>query len=132
MNDSSGKDFLNRIVDEQQPLLGFALDARKRHINDFKYSNGTASESDDGRYPYRGMPIGTTSSGKPVISSARDIGNMAAGYKAGKSGLTWKQTRAAFDGYQIIQSRRNEKEGESTVNAEFFGWSIGYSHYIKR
>ncbi|MBR2136205.1 MAG: RHS repeat-associated core domain-containing protein [Bacteroidales bacterium] len=132
MNDSSGKDFLNRIVDEQQSLFGFALDARKRHINDFKYSNGTANESDDGRYPYRGMPIGTTSSGKPVISSARDIGNMAAGYKAGISGLTWKQTRAAFDGYQSIQSRRIDKEGKSTVNAEFFGWSIGYSHYIKR
>ena len=72
--------------------------------------------------------IGMIIGGKaiPLYTSARDIGNIAAGIVAAKNGISWSAARIAFDAYQS----RNELqvEGISTRNAEYYGWSQMYSH----
>ena len=132
VNDISGMVFLDRIVDENQSLLGFAWDAREGQLNDFKNTNGTVDVPDGKKDMYRGMPVGITSKGILVFSSARDIGNMAAGYKSGLSGLGWILTRMAFDGYQSYQNSKISFESISSVNAQFYGWKRGFGEYLKR
>ena len=83
-----------------------------------------ANLSRDTSYVYRGMVIGGKNT--PLFSSARDIGNMAAGIVVAKNGIPWNAARAAFDAYQ---SRNGlQVEGISTRNAEYYGWSQMYSH----
>ena len=65
------------------------------------------------------MPIGKTQGGMRIYSSARDIGNIAAGYVAAVNGLTWELARVGFDIYQ------GGVEGISTQNAEYYGWKYG-------
>ena len=68
--------------------------------------------------------IGKTASGKTIYTSARDIGNMAAGIVAARNGIPWNSARLAF-----YQSRHGFRiEGLSTRNAEYYGWSQMYSH----
>lgn len=97
----------------------YMLNARNGKTYDFKVTNGTNTiiENID---IYRGMPIGTAKDGQVVISSARDIGNMAAGYVAAINGMSWSASRIAFDAYQ------RGIEGISTRNAEYIGWQMGY------
>ena len=57
-----------------------------------------------------------------INASARDIGNMAAGYVAAKNGISWKAARKVFDWYQ------GGREGITTVNAELYGYAVlGYN-----
>ena len=63
-----------------------------------------------------------------IYTSARDIGNIAAGYVAGVNGFNWVDSRIAFDAYQSYTSSKFEKEDISTQNAEFYGWRIGYKN----
>ncbi len=70
------------------------------------------------------MPI-KLANGKTVITSARDIGNMMAGYKAGISGLDWSDAEKAFELYQLIASPKSTKEGFSSRNAQKYGFMIG-------
>lgn len=51
---------------------------------------------------------------------------MAAGYVAGSHGLPWGVARLGFDGYQTISKGELNFEGISTVNAERYGWKIGF------
>ncbi|MCR5003896.1 MAG: hypothetical protein K5984_05960 [Bacteroidales bacterium] len=80
------------------------------------------------RYSMRGMPIATTKDSQQVYASARDIGNIAAGYVAGNNGLSWVLTRLGCDAYQSYQtSKKNnticwEREGETTISAQRLGW----------
>ena len=67
------------------------------------------------------MPIGISDDGTTIISSARDIGNIVAGYIVGYNEIPWAFARLAFDLYQ------GSSEGISTQNAEFLGWKNGYS-----
>ena len=100
--------------------------ARNNHPYDFKVTNGgykVVSTSEI--YKYRGMSIGKDGFGKPLITSARDIGNMSAGIVAAKNGIPWSAARIAFDGYQSMSGLR--AEGLSTRNAEYYGWSKMYS-----
>lgn len=122
MNDNSGDLFLNRIISNNPPMLDdYIPNARNNHPYDFKVTNGT-SRPINGIDIYRGMPIGVTGNGKKIITSARDIGNIAAGYEAGMNGMTWEMSRIAFDGYQ------KGVEGISTRNAEWYGWRMGYNN----
>ena len=50
------------------------------------------------------MPIGITGNGQTIFTSARDVGNIAAGYIAGINGMSWKASRTAFDAYQSKSS----------------------------
>lgn len=79
---------------------------------------------------YRGMPIGgNKNNGLVTYSSARDIGNIAAGYIAGANGMSWETSRVAFDAYQSKVSGRPTIEGISTRNAEYYGWRTGSNNY---
>lgn len=66
------------------------------------------------------MPVSINEKGQTVFSSARDIGNIAAGFIAGVNGIGWITARAAFDLYQ------GEVEGISFQNAQRYGWNMGY------
>ena len=121
-SDKSGDDFLSRIISENPSMIeDYMRNARNGHKYDFKSTNGT-EKAIKGIDIYRGMPIGYNGKGQTIFSSARDIGNMAAGYVAGVNGMPWKASRIAFDTYQ------NGIEGISTRNAEYYGWVLGYNN----
>ena len=102
------------------------MNAGNNHPYDFKVTNGTSSPI-PGIDIYRGMPIGVSGNGQTVYTSARDIGNIAAGYVAAVNGLSWEAARLGFDGYQSYTSRKIKFEGISTRNAEYYGWRMGYN-----
>jgi hypothetical protein len=72
-------------------------------------------------YVYRGTKIGTKD-GISVYTSARDVGNIAAGYVAVSNGISWKEARIAFD------FKQGGFEGSSTKNTEHWGWKMGYNN----
>ena len=120
VNDRSGYEFLKKIMSQIPPMIDdYMLNARTGHRYDFKVTNGTDHEI-EGIDIYRGMPVGVTDKGQVIFSSARDIGNIAAGFIAGVNGMPWIPSRLAFDFYQ------GGIEGISTRNAEFYGWRLGY------
>ena len=59
-----------------------------------------------------------TAFGHEIYTSAWDIGNIA----AAKNSILWRDARVAFDVYQ------GGREGISTQNAEYYGWSQAYTH----
>ena len=124
--DKSGDNFMGNIIANNPPLFNdYMSNARTGRLYDFKYSNGTITTADDGQDMYRGMPIGMNAKGQTLYTSARDIGNMAAGYIAGINGMSWGASRVAFDAYQSKSSGKPTMEGISTRNAEYYGWLIG-------
>ena len=130
MNNVKGKEFLQFVVYADLPLVVYAAHALPGGILDFKATDGSFAIKYKGKDQYRGMPIGTTKSGQVIISSARDIGNIAAGYEAGSHRLSWNTTRLFFDGLQKIQDKNIEsRESISSVNAQKYGWEIGYRKF---
>ncbi|MDR4932139.1 hypothetical protein [Segatella bryantii] len=123
LSDNSGKGFLNRMVSSDVTLDDYMSNARTGKPYDFKVTNGTNKVIPKIDI-YRGMSIGSTANGQQLISSARDIGNMAAGIVAAKNGISWSAARIAFDAYQSKCSGRPVVEGISTRNAEYYGWSM--------
>jgi hypothetical protein len=93
---------------------------------DFKATNGTADKvyADIKDY-YRGMPISTNKDGKKVYGSARDVGNIGAGYVAGRLHISWELSRWAFDKLESIQKGKPSKETIGTQSAQRLGWETG-------
>ena len=140
--DNSGSDFLQMFYDEWQPeLIDYMANARNGHKYDFKVSNGESTSILGSKPdPYRGMPIGKGSDEKNIYASARDIGNISAGYVAGANGIGWISARAAFDGCQILSNILSSsisdiiktgfrRESLSTRAPEYYGWTRGYLNY---
>ena len=122
-NDNSGKQFLGDITGSKTPnLLYYMYYARNGEKYDFKVTNGTDSAI-KGIDPYRGMPISTTN-GSITYASARDVGNIAAGYIAARNGIPWQTARDAFDLYQ------GSPEGISTVSAQLYGYTVLYPNTV--
>ncbi len=122
INDKSGDRFLSNIIGKNPPMFDdYIKNARHGMPYDFKVSNGSGEHIGDDMH-YRGMPIGINGDGQTIFSSARDIGNIAAGYIAAANGMTWEMSRMAFNIYQ------GGIEGISTRNAEFYGWRMGYNN----
>ena len=115
-SDLSGKVFLGKIINDPN-IVSYMDKARTNHEYDFKVTNGTPD--DKHLDVYRGMPIGKTKEGMTIYTSARDVGNIAAGYVAAVNGLTWGLARLGFDAYQ------KGIEGVSTQNAQHYGWRYG-------
>ena len=124
--DTSGQEFLSDIMNNPPTLDEYMANARNNKQYDFKKTNGT-TVSDNSLEIYRGMPIDKTSDGQTIYTSARDVGNIAAGYMAAINGLPWKVARLGFDGYQSYTSKALKREGISTQNAEKYGWEIGWN-----
>lgn len=122
-NDNSGKKFLRKMISEDITLDEYMDKARYLHPYDFKVTNGSSSVvSREDIYKYRGMSIGRTILGQMIYTSARDVGNIAAGAVAAKNGIPWQAARVAFDAYQ------GDRERIATQRAEYYGWSQVYSH----
>ena len=139
MSDDSGTKFLTSLFNETPDLFEYILNARNGKPYDFKVTNGypisTEVAPNKNIDLYRGMPI--SSENGTLIYSARDIGNIGAGYIAGYYGLPWTAARAVFDLYQSYKSNRLMLEGPSTWNPEKYGWTIGHivfnqQHHQKR
>lgn len=73
---------------------------------------------------YRGMPF-QTDHGVTAFASARDIGNYAAGRVAGRSNFSWSFTRVCFDTYQLIKSRKFEREPPISTIPQYLDWANG-------
>lgn len=129
--DASGYDFISELIQSDPSLIEYLFKARTNHVYDFKVTNGEGYIIPDLDI-YRGMPIAIDSAGITVYSSARDIGNMMAGYIAGCKGLTWGMARMGFDAYQSILEKKYTPEGLSTQNAQLVGWKYGFMQYFKR
>ena len=125
--DTSGQEFLTDIMNNPPTLGEYIANAGNNERYDFKKTNGT-TVADNSLDIYRGMPIGKTKNGQAIYTSARDVGNIAAGYVAGINGISWKEARVAFDTYQSHSDGRLTIEGISTRNAEYFGWRMGYAN----
>ena len=122
IKDKSGDKFLEKIISDNPPMIDdYMMNARNNKSYDFKVTNGT-NRKIPGIDIYRGMPIGVNGKGQTIYTSARDVGNIAAGYVAGVNGMTWEAARVAFDSYQ------GGMEGSSTINAERNGWLMGYNN----
>ncbi|MDE6638367.1 MAG: hypothetical protein K2K32_09065, partial [Muribaculaceae bacterium] len=122
-NDGSGEAFFYNLIADDPSLFNYVWNAQNGEKYDFKVTNGT-SEAIPWLDPYRGMPLGFNEEGDPIFTSARDIGNIGAGYVAARKGISWKWARTAFDGYQKHQSNDKQNEGLSTQNAERFGYDL--------
>lgn len=91
------------------------LGARKNERYDFKVTNGTNTKVADIDI-YRGMLIFKDVNGTVIYSSARDVGNIMAGFIARKKGLSWGMSRLGFDGYQMLSDIRNKKMAKTRRN----------------
>ena len=124
-NDKSGMEFIEAVKDTKLSLPKYIYYARNFKKYDFKSTNGTDEVQFGPEKYYRGMPI-KTPNGHTLYTSARDIGNMMAGYKAGASGLKWAHVEWAFDAYQSRSfTNITQHEGFSTRNAEKYGYMLG-------
>ncbi|HEX2847071.1 MAG TPA: RHS repeat-associated core domain-containing protein, partial [Chitinophagaceae bacterium] len=138
LSDKSGSDFLNKkiIGDKSLTLEKYISNAKGGEPLDFK-TNGIADrpkEQSADQYMYRGMPVDdvkglTDKSAVPTIASARDIGNIGAGYVAGSNGLTWAQARLGFDILESKQQGGIAVEGPTTQAAQKAGYNLGIQHY---
>ena len=131
VNDMSGIYFIQDVKGNDVSLLTYIANAFNNHKYDFKATNGTDAKIYDVEDYYRGMPI-KMENGEILYTSARDIGNMMAGYKAGAYGLNWADVANAFDLYQSINDGKKMKEGFSTRNAEMYGFMIGHHKLANR
>ena len=149
LSDRSGSNFLNGFIDDTPELLYYMLNGYGGQKYDFKRAGTKEGDKnyDNPNYHYRGMEI--TLDGETYITSARDIGNFAAGYIAGKYDLPWGASETAFDMLETKQqfNRRLlndilagkhvniewKKEGKPTRYAQRAGYVCGQSQsYILR
>ena len=111
-------------------LIHYAFNADNGQKYDFKATNGI--EGNKGLDYYRGMPMHDRPDGTAVYASARDVGNMVAGYVAGYNGLSWQLTRFGFDALQSIKSKAPTTEGRSSQAPQFYGWSRGVKNRLMK
>lgn len=143
-SDKSGVEFLNNnIIEKGLGVLDYAGNAKGGEKYDFKRLDRmgfpyTEAEFnyDDVDYHYRGMPLNglTGTNLEPnLFGSARDVGNFAAGYIAGRHHLTWEASRLGFEALQKYQQRNlfADEEGLSSQMAQFAGWKFGRTMFQK-
>ena len=130
LNDRSGQEFLDDFMENTPDIRTYASSAKEYDHYDFKNRgiDTTLNNRDADIYRHRGMNL--TIAGVQYIASARDVGNFAAGYVAGKYGLWWGIARLGFDGLETWQKRelrplRIHIEGQPTQKAQKFGYDIG-------
>lgn len=129
--DQSGNDFLKKeIVNNSPNIVYYCFNAYNGQKYDYKDRNikGRIKGSSEEQYRYRGMPYG--SSGR-LFASARDIGNVGAGYIAGSNGMKWRDARLGFDGLQSFKAIKITSEGLTTQLAEQIGFGQGFRDWQK-
>ena len=139
-SDTSGINFLNTeiINDKKLTLQHYILNAGNNGTLDFKTRGVDRQLDDNQRKPllYRGMlfqNVDDIDRGSiTTFASARDIGNIAAGYVAGSRGFNWMETRIAFDTYQSYKSERLSIEGLPSQLAQKIGHSAGKNAFWQK
>ncbi|MBS1760084.1 MAG: hypothetical protein JST23_08185, partial [Bacteroidetes bacterium] len=139
-HDNSGVNFLNdKIIKPDLSISEYAPNAYGGQEYDFKaigIKDRPKGMTGD-QYRYRGMlfegvsGFGNQDGTSLTIASARDIGNTAAGYVAGKNGQPWAMTRIAFDALESVQQKRFATEGRPTQLAEKLGFNVGRNLFLK-
>jgi uncharacterized protein RhaS with RHS repeats len=138
LNDKSGQKFMDNEI-KNIGLIDYISNAKGKEPLDFKH-RGMDDRNENttvGQHHYRGMSF----NGK--VASARDIGNYAAGYVAGKNGFGWGTSRFAFDALQTKQEKgtwntvlyypfNRVREGQPTQRAERAGHNVGYPIFKQR
>ncbi|MDR2037313.1 MAG: RHS repeat-associated core domain-containing protein [Bacteroidales bacterium] len=138
--DHTGEIFLNReIINTPLGLFQYMWNATGEKYYDFKHRgiNERSEKMSENQYRYRGMPlngvtsvVGNRGEGIKIYASARDVGNVAAGYMAGRNGLLWEEARTGFDLLETLQHYLwPTKEGQPTQQAEKIGYDNGYPAY---
>ena len=125
LEDRSGLDFLNDFMKNEPGLIKYMLNAYGGRMYDFKKLGYDENLYKQDVYFYRGMQVGMRGNGMAVYSSARDVGNFAAGYIAGVNRLTWREARLGFDALESWQQGGLSREGISSQNAQYLGWQYG-------
>jgi len=98
------------------------------------WMTNNVARSDQAAYTYRGGTVDGVAGlsgggGLPTIASARDIGNIGAGFVAGSNGMSWSDARLGFDGLQSKQQGQWATEGQTTQLAERVGYVIGVNTF---
>jgi RHS repeat-associated protein len=140
--DVSGGDFLvNKIMNNTPSLIYYMKNGITNGEYDFKATNG--EKIDKPKYTkvidyYRGGLLSQHKDGLPIFASARDIGNIAAGYIAANYHINWGYARLAFDALETKQKQgliklslfyplNRESEGIGTQAGQL----LGYEYYAK-
>ena len=126
-NDSSGQEFLNDFKENTPSLFSYMPEGLNGKKYDFK-DRGIGEGDNEQIYRHRGMPLGVDENGNKIFGTARDVGNYAAGYIAGKNALSWREARFGFDALQsAMDSIRNRSitistEGPESQAAQYKGF----------
>ena len=81
--------------------------------------------------PYAGL-WGAGKGDVPIFASARDYGNMAAGYIARVNGRSWGKARLGFDALESGQDFWPAVEGMPTQMAQRVGYDLGKAIYLNQ
>nr|WP_225969621.1 RHS repeat-associated core domain-containing protein [Treponema pedis] len=134
-NDSSGQEFLNDFKENTPGLFSYIFSEGKTGKKyDFK-NIGIKNGDNQLIYHHRGMPLGVDKNGSKIFGTARDVGNYAAGYIAGKKGLSWGEARFGFDALQsAVDSLRarsitRSTEGPESRAAQYKGFIDGKANF---
>ena len=144
LSNKSGQNFLNNLMgDKKLGLLSYLNNAKGGEKYDFK-TNGPKGEvnwmkdnvakGDWEAYSYRGGTVDGVpglggGGGLPTIASARDIGNIGAGFMAGSNGMSWSDARLGFDALQSKQQGQLATEGQTSQLAERVGFNLGVNTF---
>ena len=132
VQDASGQDFLNDFMSDPPGIYTYVTNAGNWKTYDFKssgISDSKLSGTELTKYHYRGYSVNIFGDG--FISSARDIGNFAAGYILGRSNIPWEAARFALDVYDSYKRSkcsgrlRISIEGKPTQSAQIKGYYYG-------
>ncbi|UTC96656.1 RHS repeat-associated core domain-containing protein [Treponema denticola] len=133
-NDSSGQEFLNDFKENTPSLFSYMPEGLNGKKYDFK-DRGIGEGDNEQIYRHRGMPLGVDENGNKIFGTARDVGNYAAGYIAGKNSLSWREARFGFDALQsAMDSIRNRSitistEGPESQAAQYKGFIDGKANF---
>ena len=133
-NDSSGQEFLNDFKENTPSLFSYMPEGLNGGKYDFK-DRGIGEGDNKQIYRHRGMPLGVDENGNNIFGTARDVGNYAAGYIAGKNALSWEVARFGFDTLQsVMDSIRNRSitistEGPESQAAQYKGFIDGKANF---
>ena len=87
-------------------------------------------DNNDRENHHRGSLYEVKADGTKVYASARDAGNVSAGYIAGSKGLPWAMAKGGFNGLEILKS--GQTEGPQSTKAQKIGHSEGYFQYERK
>ena len=130
MNDTSGQAFLDDFKINTPSLITYIPNGLNGKKYDFKDIGKNGREGNDlDIYRHRGMQLGSTQGGNRIFGSARDVGNYAAAYAAGKNGLWWSFARLGFDSFQSKTSKKFVQEGPESQAAQIKGFADGRAYW---